>query len=500
MTPGNYLNGRSGAATTATIQDQLRTIRETLLSPPVLETVIREFQLYDVAGNRAPEQALEALKSRIQIQVEGPDAFYVSFEGEQPQQVMQVANRLAALFVERTSDLHGERAAQVDSFLDAEVERLQTQLREQEERLKAYKQSVTHELPERLATNLKLLENLQQQVRSKTDQITEGQARRLAVIEEMKALEKQGALEAEPRERTPAEVNLEDLRLKLRQLKARYTAQNPEIRRAEKEIRDLEALGTPLGTRREPSPLHLRYVTLQAEAESIDQRLQSYQQERNALASEMGMYERRIDSSPGLETTLAQRVREAALTRSQYEAMLAKQQEAKLDQRLEKSTKGVAFKIAEPAQLPSAPSSPQRNRMIFMGFVAGLGLGLIAVLLVEQMDTTFDTVEEFQGFTNLPVLSAVPTIPNRTCPEMRPGQEGHHGSSPRGLLETQGRWASLQGRTAFSRAPAHRSRRPSVHCFATVRHSDAESAALEGTNRRPGAGGDQRGGRRRKIP
>jgi polysaccharide chain length determinant protein (PEP-CTERM system associated) len=418
VVPGNYLTGRSGAVTTANIQDQLRTIRETLFSRPVLETVNAEFHPYD-AGDGQPEQAVEALKSKIQIQVEGPDAFYVSFEGDQPRQVMQVTNRLAELFIERTSDLRGERVEQADSFLDAEVARLQRELSGQEEGLKAYKQSVAHELPERLATNLKLLENLQQQVRSKTDQTTEGQARRLAVSEEMKALEKQGALEAEQRERTPAEANLEDLRLKLRQLKARYTAKHPEIERTEREIRDLEASAIPAGNRREPSPVHMRYVALKAEAESIDQRLQSYQQERNALASEMGRYERRIDSSPGRETTLAQRVREAALARSQYEAMLAKQQEAKLDQRLEKSTKGVAFKIAEPAPPPAAPSSPQRNRIILMGFVAGLGLGLLAVLLVEQMDTSFDTIEEFQGFTNLPVLSAVPTIPNRPAGRRR---------------------------------------------------------------------------------
>lgn len=410
--PGHYLNGRSDAGIAANIQDQLRAIRETLFSRPVLETVNAEFHLYP-AGDGPREEALEALKSRIQIQVEGPDAFYVRFEGEHPKQVMQVTNRLAELFIERTSDLRGQRVEQVDSFLDAEVERLQRQLSEQEGSLKAYKQSVARELPERLATNLKLLEDLQQQVRSKTDQITEGQARRLAVIAEMKALEKQGALELEPREDNPAQTNLEELRLKLRQLKARYTAKYPEIARTESEIRDLEATGLPPGNRREPSPVQMRYIVLKAEAESIEQRLQSYQQERNALTSELTMYERRIDSSPGRETTLAERVRSSALARAQYEAMLAKQQEAKLEQRLAKSTKSVAFKITEPAQLPTAPSSPRRNRMILMGFMAGLGLGLIAVVVVEQMDTTFDTVEEFQGFTNLPVLSAVPTIPNR---------------------------------------------------------------------------------------
>lgn len=410
--PGTRLLGNSANATIANIQDQLRTIRETIFSEAVLRVVNDEFHLYQAADG-APEQLRDALKSRIQVQVEGPDAFYLSFEGERPLQVMQVTNRLAELFIERTSDLHGERAEEADSFLYTEVERLRRQLSEQEQGLKSYRLSVAHELPERLATNLKLLENVQQQMRAKSDQITESQARRLAVIEEMKALEKQGALEPEPLERTPAEVNVDALRLKLRQLRARYTAKDPEIERTEREIRDLEATALPSGNRREPSPARMRYVTLKAELESIDQRLQSYQQERNSLTNERGTYERRIDSSPGLETTLGQRVREAALTRTQYETMLAKQQETRLNQRLEKSAKGVAFRIVEAARLPSAPSSPQRNRMILLGLMAGLGLGLIAVLSKEQMDTTFDTVEEFQNFTNLPVLSSVPTIPSR---------------------------------------------------------------------------------------
>jgi polysaccharide chain length determinant protein (PEP-CTERM system associated) len=427
---GNYLTGSSGAAAVANVQDQLRTIRETLLSDPVLKTVMTEFHL-NYGEGRTPEQKLEALKSKIQIQVEGPDAFYVSFEGERPLQAMRVTNRLAELFIERTSGLHGERVEQADSFLDAEVERLQSQVREQDESLTNYKQGMAHVLPERLATNLKLLENLQQQVRTKTDQITEAQARRLAVSEEMKALEKQGALETGLREKTPAEVSLDELRAKLRGLKARYTAKNPEIERTEREIRDLEASAIPAGNRRDPSPVQMRYLALKAEADSIDPRLRSYQQERSALAADLGMYERRIDSSPGLETTLAQRVRDAALTRSQYEAMLAKQQKAKLDQRLEKSTKDVEFKIAEAAQLPKTPSSPQRNRLILLGFVAGLGLGLIAVLVMELMDTSFDTIEEFQSFTNLPVLSAVPTISSRAA------------RFPRGKKPDSGRVASL---------------------------------------------------------
>jgi polysaccharide chain length determinant protein (PEP-CTERM system associated) len=421
--PAHYFTDRVDAAAAANVQEQLRAVRETLFSPPVLENVARQFKLYDLVGERGPGQAMEEMKSRISVQVEGPDTFSVGFEGENRQQVTQVANRLAELFIQRTADLGSQRAAQADSFLDTEVERLRNQVTEQEESLKTYKQGAVQELPERLTTNLKLFENLQQQVQSKTDQITEGQARRSATIEEIKALEKQGALDSpeQPRERSTA---LEDLRLKLRRLKAQYTAKYPEVEQTEKEIRDLESIGTPAGhIRGDPSPVQMRYFALQAELKSIDLRLKSYQQERNTLESEMKNYERRINSSPGYETALGQRMRDAAITRTRYEALFARQQETKLDQRAKQNNKDMAFKIIEAAQLPSAPYSPHRRRILLMGFLASLALGLIAVLSAEQMDTSFDTIEGFQNFTNLPVLSAVPTIPGR-APETRPVNNG----------------------------------------------------------------------------
>src|SRR5262249_24298418 len=50
------------------VQEQMRAIRETIFSPAVLESVIREFNLYDLAsGDR--NASLAAMKSRISIQV-----------------------------------------------------------------------------------------------------------------------------------------------------------------------------------------------------------------------------------------------------------------------------------------------------------------------------------------------------------------------------------------------------------------------------------------------
>lgn len=431
-----YINSSPDAAS-LNVQEHLRTIRETILSAPVLETVIRELDVYPAKESTDLAAAAQEMKSRVQILVEGPDAFYVGFEGTEPQQVMQVANRLATLFVQRTSELHGQREASVDNVLDSEVARLRRQLDEQEGEVRNYRQNAAQALPDRVAANLKRLEDLQQQAQAKSDQIADAQSRRTAIVNEMLSLENQGALEAAPREQTTNEKTIEDLRLKLSQLKARYTRANPEIDRTEKEIRDLEALGAPPGARREPSQSHMRYVALQAELPAIDQRIKSLQQERAALISQVGSYEKRVDSSPGLEATLTQHMRDAALTRAQYEALLAKQQAAKLDQRVEKSSREVAFRVMEPAQLPLAPYTPKRRDVIALAFLASLGLGLAGVFLAEHMDSSFQTAEEMQEFSNLTVLSSVPTIDN-SLGGIRPGRNGHNGGIAGALLEREG--------------------------------------------------------------
>jgi succinoglycan biosynthesis transport protein ExoP len=415
--PGHTaLAPRTDTAAALSAQDQLRAIRESLFSPYVLQSVVSEFKLYDPPRDGNWEPDLEATKARIQIQVEGPDAFYVGFESQQREQAMQVANRLAGLFIAQMSSERGQRVVQEDNFLDAEVERLRQQLAGEDEKLKAYKQGAAQALPERLAANLKQLEVLQQEIHAKTDQITELEARRSAIGEELRALDTQGALEPEPAAKTTAEVNLEQLQLKLNELKTKYTPEHPEITRLEKQIRDVQAMKAPAAPVRRPATAsQMRYTSLQAELKSIDPRVSNYRRERDALMAELRTYEGRVNASPGFETTLSERMRDASMTRARYETLVAKQQEAKLAHRVEQTDSGLTYRIIEPAQLPAAPYSPHRETIILLGFFGSLGIGLLGVVVAERMHPCFETGEQLASFTNLPVLTTVPSISQRAA-------------------------------------------------------------------------------------
>ncbi len=402
---------------TIAAQEQLRAIRATLFSPAVLSAVSHEFQLPYAPPGALTGDGKEDLRSRILIQIDGPDAFYVGFESRDAKQARDVTNRLAQLFVERTSALRGQRVEHQEDVLDNEVARLRGELTAREEALKAYKEKVSQDLPERLGTNLKEMENLQQQIQTKTDQITEAEARKASILEEMEALEKQGVLKVEPPPKTASQVALDELRMKLSQLRTKYTPEHPEIRRTEKEIRTLEAAAATQAApspARQPSAAQMRYFGLQAELKPIEPRVASYRQEREALSNQLAELERRISATPAYETTLAERTRDAAMLRARYEVLYAKQQEAKLNQRTENNSESApTFKVLEAATLPVAPFSPHRERIILFGILASLGLGVAGVFLAERTDTTLETSDEVEEYTSLPVLSAVPAIPTK---------------------------------------------------------------------------------------
>jgi polysaccharide chain length determinant protein (PEP-CTERM system associated) len=389
-------------AGTVSAQEQMRAVREILFSPAVLGALRNEFH-FD--GTDAE------LKQRIEVQIDGPDGFYLGFEGADPRQVTMVANRLATLFVERTAALRHKTVEQRDEALDNEVDRLRGQLAAQEYGLEAYKEKASQELPERLATNLREVENLQQQIQSKNDQITEATGRRSSIAEELSALEKQGVLLQEPPAKTASQTEAEQLRLKLADLRTKYTPEHPEIKRVEQELSDLEHNAPPPPPQsHQPSPAQLRYYALQAELKSIEPRLKTYQQDRDALLAQVQQLETRIDATPAYETAVSERTKEAAMLRSRYETLYGKQQEARLIQRADTGNNGPTYRVLEPATVPPTPYSPHSQRIILFGFAAALGMGVLGMFAAEQLDDTFESGEELEQFTSIPLLSTIPGI------------------------------------------------------------------------------------------
>jgi polysaccharide chain length determinant protein (PEP-CTERM system associated) len=446
--PQSYIKDRPDPAP-INVQEQMYAIRAVLFSDPILQTAVSETdpgKAESISG-QSPQTGVDALRSKISIQVQAPDAFYLQFEGDEPEQAARVTNRLAELFVQRASAQTGRNVQDAAALLDTQIAQLQRKLADQDERLNAFRAQAAHSLPEQLASDLKMFENLQMQMQMTSSKITDEEARRSAALAEMRALEKDGVLQAPvsvaaaPAPLTGPEAALENARTRLRELQARYTPQHPEVLRTQEEIRSLEQTvgrmgaqrpaAAAAGARTELSQARMRYHQLQAEVESIDQRLKGYQREQQAARAQITTYDQRVRSAPQYGREMAERIKDADFTRSQYEELSKKRQDLRIDEQAAKNNQQALFKIAEPATVPTRPAGLEPRRLVLFAFLASMGLGLFVVLAIEQMDTSFDTVEGFQSFANLPIWSVVPSIsPNLAS---RPSQNRKKNTVPGSL-------------------------------------------------------------------
>ena len=156
-------------------------------------------------------------------------------------------------------------------------------------------------------------------------------------------------------------------------------------------------------------------------------------------------YDRVVDSSPAYETAVAERQKDADVTRASYETLLAKQQEAKLNHGAERVDESTTYKIVEPAQLPLEPYSPHPVRIILLGFFGSLGLGIAGIVFGQRMDSTFETGEQFEAAMGAPVLATIPSISAKEPHPKRDAKNAFLGppaTSARGITPDQ--WQHLQ--------------------------------------------------------
>ena len=247
--------------------------------------------------------------------------------------------------------------------------------------------------------------------------IAEEEAKRAAIQKQLQDLEAKGVLD-QPNvaEKTTTEAKLEELRISEKELETRYTPSHPDLIKTRKQIRELEAAvaAQPKNKRNEPSPIYLKYIELKAELDGIRQRIDAYKQDEKSLSGQMANLSSRIEETPQHEKVIDDMRREYDAGESQFHSLLDKQLDAKLAVGLANSETGVVFSIVEPAGVPTVPYSPQRVRLLLMGVAAGLGLGLAMAFVLEQNDTTFGTVDDFQAFTSLPVLGVIPHFGSRS--------------------------------------------------------------------------------------
>lgn len=416
---------------------RLQTIRQQILSRPTMEKIIDDFHLYQGSGggggvsaliNRvlgrkttdAPvkEAIIEQMGKDIEVSVIGGqrgDAFSISYTGTDPYLVMQVTSTLTSLFIEENLKVREQYAEGTSEFLTNELESAKKELESQERAVRNFKEKFMGGLPQQLETNLRTLDRLQLDLQNVRADIKNAEDRKI-LLESQLNQTASGTQQAPGVAVDPLAAELERLQHDLSTLLANYKENYPDVITARRRINEIkELMSRPKEAAKEkklddlapPSP-DVRNPAVYNNLVTVKSQLATLRHREAEITKQIGFFEKRVEDTPAIEQKFADLRRDYDISLRNYQTLLEKKLHAKLSENLEKRQKGERFTIIDPANLPERPFKPNRPAVAFLGPLAGLGIGVGFVFLLEFFNPAFRKPEDFEGVLQIKVLSTIP--------------------------------------------------------------------------------------------
>ena len=427
--PDNYVQ----AIVSSDLESRIATIKEMILSRTNLLKIIDNFNIFTGPkyGDMFLDEKIEAMRKYTTVDIVSDrrnrtaNAFKITFEAEEPRKVMQVVNAMATLVIDQNLKVRESQAVGTVEFLENELVKMRGRLEEVEAKLKDFRETHMGELPDQLASNLMVLERLQQQLSDRQKSLRDEKNRLISLENQLQIAREQAAMTvtapALPENREP--TTLEGLKQQLADYKIRYTPQHPDVIRLQRKIEELEKESPPLsaisgdgGSNRVAGGVSLSVTGRGVEADLITQRnsaareIAAIREELSALQDQIAVYQRRVEDTPKLEQELLSLKRDYDNTQKTYDSLLARKQEAEVAANMERQQKGEQFRILDPARLPDKPQSPDMRKLFLMCVMAGLGLGGGLIFLLEFLDKSVKKLESVPKKLGIPLLVAVPKI------------------------------------------------------------------------------------------
>ena len=162
---------REFVATTVTsyAEQRLQSINQRVMSSTKLMEIINRFNLYQELKNKADAEEITAkMRKDIKFETISADvvdprtgsakaatiAFSLSYRGEKPAVVQQIASVLASLYLEENLKVREQQTSGTTKFLEEEMKSVQASLAELDAKIAAFKQRNIDALPELSQANL----------------------------------------------------------------------------------------------------------------------------------------------------------------------------------------------------------------------------------------------------------------------------------------------------------------------------------------------------------
>jgi polysaccharide chain length determinant protein (PEP-CTERM system associated) len=388
------------------IQRQIEMMRQTLLSRPNLEQLIRMTDM-DLAldSPAAWDRAVVGLEKDIKILPESRQLFTISYANRDPDQTERVVSSLLKIFVEQNLGSNRRDIEKSQKFINEQIAEYEARLREIEAKVAAFRQTHAEELLDRDTVG-KALEAAEADLRQAQTEMEEAIWTRGQINLELTRTPATVAPGLQARTADGKTVQ-EDLESQLAALRLRYTEAHPDVIELRRRIEAAKSAPGGQGAPGVPNPLR---AELERGLRQSELRIEQLRQRVSATQQRIADLKVRLADSPAIDLERAQLDRDYAVLQDNYKQLIARRESARLAQQVDDNTQSVDFRVVEPPVRPVLPSAPNRVLLMLGVIVAALAGGIGAGVLAVKLRDTFANAADLRRRFDIDVIGTVSVL------------------------------------------------------------------------------------------
>jgi polysaccharide chain length determinant protein (PEP-CTERM system associated) len=406
----------SGLAIQPDVSKQIRLMSKLMFSRPNLEKVARMTDLdLGAKDDASMERIVKRLQSSMSITGGENNLFTISAEDQNPVTAKRVVQALLTIFVEQTLGESREDSNSAQKFLDQQLKEYETRLVAAERAREDFKRANYGLLPGQGGDLYGQLNALGEQLESAKIALQEAINRRDEMQRQLDDEEPTFMDFGAQAQASPLDLRIQAMQSRLDELLLKYTKGHPEVIAIKKTIIDLErqkkkeeeaALeensGAIMGGEANPVFQQKKIALGEANANvaSLNSRVTIFEQKIEDLKKQM-------DERLKVETQLQGLNRDYATIKTNFDALLERREKARMSESVEQNTDSVKFKIVDPPQVPSKPSSPKRILLSAGVLIGGIVVSIGIAVFLSLLRPAFTTTNKLREITGLPVLGSV---------------------------------------------------------------------------------------------
>lgn len=388
---GEVLPAKEYVAPTVAEQvgERLKSLRLSVMARPIVAEAARQLDIYRAYPKKAQEEVVDAMRSRMDVKVEGEDTFLLTYADGHPGRAKAVVNTVAELFMRHQVERRRKIATATTQALFAEVEALKPRLGEAEQAVREFKLAHYGALPEQQEGNLRNLDQTTMEINIQSTNLDyENERRRTLLAAAM----------------SPLRHHEEVLAGQLYESRSKYTEDNPEVRKIAVTYTQVKAQRIA-----EERELTSRVRRANPELVALEGEISRTRSILAGLRERQSEVRRRVEATAKNGQALAGFSATHDSLKEKYTTTLSHLRDAELSERIEGGLAALRFDLVEGASLPTTASSPNRPLLAVGALVLAVVLGLGLGLALDAADTSVRDPDQLRMVAPAtPILACIP--------------------------------------------------------------------------------------------